>query len=101
MEKDRKKISKIITEMLDNPEPVGIFKTTKAYDELEAYVREQRVQALGWMLEECCSTIEKGNDPRKTLIGDMITRAENDLGKEKKDGEESESESNQSHDTGS
>jgi len=42
MSKDRAVICDIISEMLDNPDEVGIYQTGKAYDKLEEYIRVAR-----------------------------------------------------------
>jgi hypothetical protein len=79
MKKDRTAINKIISTMLDNPDPVGIYPTSVAYDELEAYVAEVRVEALGWMLADCCVFLDKGDDPRKRNVPEILERALIDL----------------------
>ena len=71
MDKDRSKICRIISEMLDNP--------TKAYDALETLVNDERMIAIGWTHADDCVDLDKGLDPRKKDIGKMLKRAEKDL----------------------
>jgi len=41
MEKDiRSRICQIISEMLDNPDKLGIYPTTECYDKLEEWIKE-------------------------------------------------------------
>jgi len=47
MEKDRKVICDIISDMLDNPDEHGIYPTTIAYNRLEAYISGIRTKAEG------------------------------------------------------
>lgn len=42
MDKDRKVIYEIISEMLDNPDEHGIYPTTRAYDRLEQLIEAAR-----------------------------------------------------------
>jgi len=44
---------------------------TKKYEVLEG---------IGWAYADCCVTLDEGNDPRQTDMGDVISRAEKDLG---------------------
>ena len=79
-EKDRRKICEIISnKMLDNPDEHEIYPT-KAYSGLEAYVEEVRMEAIGWTYAYCCSSLDEGIDPRKTLVPEIIKAAEKDLG---------------------
>ena len=79
-EKDRIKICEIISNMLDNPDEHEIYPTSKAYSELEAYVEEVRMEAIGWTYAYYCSSLDEGIDPRKTLVPEIIKAAEKDLG---------------------
>ena len=62
MKKDRTQLSRIISEMLDNPNRYDIYPTGKAYDELERYIEEVRIKALGWAYSDACIHIDKGID---------------------------------------
>lgn len=79
MDKDRTEIYNTISEMLDNPDKYGIFPTTECYDKLERYIEEVRIESLGWALAESCTTLDKGKDPRKSEIGEILERALVDL----------------------
>jgi hypothetical protein len=74
VEKDREKIREIISK-------IGIFGTTLAYDELEAYVDEVRFQAIGWTFADDCVDTDNDMDIRKKDPAIMIERAKIDLGK--------------------
>lgn len=79
MEKDRTAICNIISEMLDNPDECGIYGTTKAYDRLERYVEQQRVQAIGWCVADACVQLDEGQDYRKVEVLKILERALKDL----------------------
>lgn len=80
MNKDRAAICKIVSEMLDAPDELGIFPTTTAYDKLEALVDAARAEAIGWAHADACVDLDAGNDPRKKSIPEMLARARVDLG---------------------
>lgn len=42
-------------------------------------VEDKFYEALGWMHAECCSALDRGEDPRKAEIGDMVKRCIHDL----------------------
>ena len=46
MGKDRTSIIEIISEMLENTDPCGIYNTSAAFDKLESLVTEARVRLL-------------------------------------------------------
>ena len=52
MDKDRKVICDIISEMLDNPDEHEIYPTANAYNKLEKYVEAQRIEAIPKYLKE-------------------------------------------------
>lgn len=79
MERDRKEICKIISEMLDNPDENGIYPTGIAYTRLERYVTGERNKAIGWTHADACIALDKGKDPRTENVPDMLERAETDL----------------------
>ena len=79
MDKDRTAICRIVSKMLDNPDEHGIYPTSTAYTELELYIEGVRYQALGWAHAECCTILDKGDDPRLTDIPGMVDRARADL----------------------
>jgi len=85
MKKDRKIIEDIISEMLDNPDSSGIYPTTKAYHALESLVEDRLVEAIGWTHADDCVDLDRGNDPRKKNIPEMLSRAIKDLTNENDD----------------
>lgn len=44
MSDDRGRICEIVSRMLDNPDEHGIYPTTRCYDELEALMRDRRLE---------------------------------------------------------
>ena len=49
----RSKICDIISEMLDNPDESGIYRTTRAYNKLEAFVADTHRTGRLEMAREC------------------------------------------------
>lgn len=37
------------------------------------------IEAIGWAYADCCTTLDKGGDPRQTDMADVIERATKDL----------------------
>jgi len=60
MDKDRTAICKIISDMLDNPGECEIYPTSKAYDALERYVEDVRVETLVWAHRDACLAVKRG-----------------------------------------
>ena len=81
MDKDRTKICTIISKMLDNPDKHGIFPTATAYTELELYVEEQRIEAVGWTWAEACTLLDQGIDPRTYEVPKVLESTQKDLAK--------------------
>jgi hypothetical protein len=79
MDKDRTEICTIISEMLDNPDSIGIYPTTRAYEKLEKYCEGIRAEAIGWTHADNCVDLDNGLDPRKKDCPDMLRRANIDL----------------------
>jgi len=79
MDKDRKIICDIISDMLDNPNEHEIYPTSTAYTRLEHYIEQVRSQALGWMHAEACTTLDRGDDPRLMNVQEIYQRALKDL----------------------
>ena len=65
--------------MLDNPDEIGIYGTTKAFDEIENYIQSVRVEAIGWAIADACVAIDRRKDYRKIEIPSIIERAKHDL----------------------
>lgn len=76
---DRKMICDIVSHMLDNPDKHGIYPTSTAYTRLEHYIRQVRLEAIGWTHAECCIALDKGDDPRTIEIPKILEHAKKDL----------------------
>ena len=76
---DRAAICDIISEMLDEPDGHGIYRTTRAYNKLEDLLKAARMQALGWTWTEACIRTDEGQDIRRDEIPSLIERIERDL----------------------
>ena len=76
---DRQSVYQIVSEMLDNPGPGGIYPTSEAYARLEAYVNEVRYQAIGWCWSYACNLHDQGLDPRTQPVPEVYERAKADL----------------------
>ena len=79
MDKDRTAICKIISDMLDNPNEHGIYPTSTAYARLEHYIEGARAEAIGWAHADACVTLDKGGDPRLTIVPELLSNAQVDL----------------------
>jgi hypothetical protein len=81
MHKDRTVICRIISNMLDNPDPEHeIYHTSTAYNRLEHYIEGVRAEAIGWMHADACLTLDRGDDPRTVEVPFILERAKKDLG---------------------
>ena len=76
---DRSAICDIISEMLDEPSDGGIYRTTRAYNKMEALLQAARAQAAGWTWAEACTQLDRGDDPRQYEIPHLLSRIEHDL----------------------
>ena len=79
MDKDRKAVFKIVSDMLYNKDVNGIFITETFYDRIEHYIESVRAEAIGWAHADACCDLDNGNDPRLTNIQDILARAQKDL----------------------
>jgi len=79
MNKDREKICKIMSEMFDGVNDVGIYPTSTCYTKLEHYMEQIRAEAIGWCHADACVTLDNGEDPRCTMVPGMYERAMVDL----------------------
>lgn len=75
MDKDRRKICTIISNMLDNPDKCGIYPTSTAYTELEHYIKGVRIEAIGWAHAYFCAVLDRGDDPRLVEVPEIISQA--------------------------
>lgn len=77
--RDRSNIYKIIEWMLFNPDEHGKYPTTETLDRLEQLIATIRFEAVGWAWAEACIRLDKGQDLRRSTIGELIDRAKIDL----------------------
>ena len=54
----RTEICNAISEMLDNPDSIGIYKTTKCYDRLEKWVTTYAEEKVNEAIEECAKVAD-------------------------------------------
>ena len=50
-------------------------------------LKDKIIEAVGWAYADCCTDLDKGIDPRKTDMNDVLKRVEIDLGIKKEQGE--------------
>lgn len=74
MNKDRKEICDIISEMLDNPDEHGLYPTTRAYDKLDTLVHAARIEAIKWARADACMDLDDGPDEPPIVGGRITTR---------------------------
>jgi hypothetical protein len=71
---DRNKVFEIVSRMLDEPGDSGIYRTTRAYNELEELLAAVRAETVGYVWAEACSRLDRGEDPRKVEIPEIFER---------------------------
>lgn len=76
MEKDKEAISEIVNKLV-----VSKLYATTAINDLEKLVESARIEAIGWAYADCCVDLDKGKNPRKNNMPDVLNRALNDLSK--------------------
>jgi len=76
MDKDRKVVGKIISNMLDNPHPFGVYPMTNACDELEAYIESVRSEMLTWVYTEV--SVLTDTHPSLSVVSDLVAQAVKD-----------------------
>ena len=81
MEKDRKAICDIISEMFKTVDAAGIYSTSTAFTRLEHYIEQQRIEAIGWTHAFACTSLDKGGDPRIFEVPSILDAARRDLSK--------------------
>ncbi len=79
MNRDRSAVCKIISDMLDNPDEVGIYGTGKCFDRLILYIESERAQAIGWAYAEACVTSNEGFLIEETEVSYFLQKAMIDL----------------------
>lgn len=80
-DRDRTEISRIIGDMLNNPDESGIYPTSTCFTRLEHYINKVRTEAIGWCHAEVCITLDAGKDPRTTEVPVLLSNAQKDLTK--------------------
>lgn len=81
---DRERVADIVNAMLDDPDHLGIYPTTKCFDKLQELLGSVRAEAIGWTWTEACSQHDKGLDPRRFEIPLLLDKATADLNPERK-----------------
>ncbi len=76
---DRSNVCDIVSEMLDEPDKHGIYRTTRAYNKLEVLINSARVEAVGWAFAEACAQLDAGEDPRKFEVPTLLPRIQAEL----------------------
>jgi len=61
-----------------------IVRSSESHDlyyieELKQKDNEARYEALGWMLAEACTSLDKGEDIRKANVPELLERAKKEL----------------------
>jgi len=79
MKKDRTEICKIMSEMFDNEGECGIYPTSIAYQKIEDYIEQQRIEAIGWAMADACVHLDEGKDYRQVEVPIILERAKKDL----------------------
>ncbi len=80
---DRERVANIVNAMLEDPNPIGIYSTTKCFDKLEALLGGVRSEAIGWTWTEARLQYSKGLDPHRSEIPKLLERALADLNPER------------------
>ena len=81
---DRERVADIVNAMLDDPDPIGIYPTTRCFDKLTELLGSVRAEAIGWTWTEACSQYDRGMDPRRFEMPLLLTKATADLNPERK-----------------
>jgi len=82
MRYDRERVADIVNVMLDDPDPIGIYPTTKCFDQLEELLGTVRAEAVAHTWTEACSQYDKGMDPRRFGMPLLLEKALADLNPE-------------------
>jgi len=80
---DRERVTAIVDEMLNDPNPIGIYPTTKCFDKLTELLGNVRAQTIGWTWMEACSQYTKGLNPHLTATSQLMIKAAPDLNPER------------------
>jgi hypothetical protein len=80
MDIDKSAICKIMSEMFDGVDELGIYPTSIAYEQFELYIEGVRIEAIGWTYADACVALDNGDDPRLYKVPNILARAKVDLG---------------------
>lgn len=80
---DKERVADIVNAMLDDPDPIGIYPTTRCFDQLQELLGSVRAEAIGWTWTEACSQYDRGMDPRLTAISQLMIKAAPELNPER------------------
>ncbi len=81
---DRERVADIVNAMLDDPDKLGIYPTTRCFDKLEDLIGYVRTEAIAYAWTEACSQYDKGMDPRNFEIPLLVEKSIADLNPERK-----------------
>jgi len=80
---DRERVTDIVDEMLNAPNPIGIYPTTKCFDKLTELLSSVRAETVEWAWTEACSQYDRGMDPRRFERSLLLAKATADLNPER------------------
>jgi hypothetical protein len=72
---DRSNVEEIVSRMLDEPGEHGIYRTTRAYNELESLLAVVRAEAVGFAFGVACCYLDRGIDQRKIEMPAVMSAA--------------------------
>lgn len=74
MDRDRKVICEIISEMLESAGEGGIYCTSTAYTKLEHYIEQERNRAIGCTHAAACVDLDNDQDPRMANVPRLLQK---------------------------
>ncbi len=80
---DRERVVGILDKMLDNARRKGIYQMEECTDELEKLVGDVRAEAVAQTWTEACSQYDRGMDPRRYTVPQLVEKLKADLNPER------------------
>lgn len=81
---DRERIRTVLTEAFASPGDNGYQDSVgQALSKLTDLLGSVRAEAIGWTWTEACSQYDRGMDPRRSQIPELLERASADLNPER------------------
>ena len=65
--------------MLDDARRRGIYQTDECINELEKLLGDVRAEAIQYTWTEACSQYDRGLDPRRFTVPQLVEKAREDL----------------------